>query len=438
LRYLPKSDIERREMLSALGVDSLESLFAHLPAEVRLNRPLDIPAGKSEYEIVDYFGARGDECARGYASFLGAGVYRHYRPVLVDTVVSRSEFLTSYTPYQAEISQGTLTTIFEFQTMICQLTGMDVANASMYDGSTAVPEAAMMALRLTGRDRILTARTVHPEYREVLATYARHQGMPLAEVDYARETGAVDLSEIEHKIDSRTAAVIIQSPNFFGVLEDTRRVAEIAHRHGALLIFVFTEAVSLGLLEPPRDADIVAGELQSFAIAPSYGGPFAGIIATRERFMRQMPGRIVGETKDTRGNRAFCLTLAAREQHIRREKATSNICTNQALIALMATVFMTVYGKQGLRELASQNLAKAHYLAKKLTPQFSGPFFNEFVVSTRSNTTEAINRALLERKIIGGLPLGRFYPELDGAMLLCATEMSRRQDMDILAEVIGK
>ncbi len=425
-------------MLSALGVDSLESLFAHLPAEVRLNRPLDIPAGKSEYEIVDYFGARGDECARGYASFLGAGVYRHYRPVLVDTVVSRSEFLTSYTPYQAEISQGTLTTIFEFQTMICQLTGMDVANASMYDGSTAVPEAAMMALRLTGRDRILTARTVHPEYREVLATYARHQGMPLAEVDYARETGAVDLSEIEHKIDSRTAAVIIQSPNFFGVLEDTRRVAEIAHRHGALLIFVFTEAVSLGLLEPPRDADIVAGELQSFAIAPSYGGPFAGIIATRERFMRQMPGRIVGETKDTRGNRAFCLTLAAREQHIRREKATSNICTNQALIALMATVFMTVYGKQGLRELASQNLAKAHYLAKKLTPQFSGPFFNEFVVSTRSNTTEAINRALLERKIIGGLPLGRFYPELDGAMLLCATEMSRRQDMDILAEVIGK
>jgi glycine dehydrogenase subunit 1 len=438
LRYLPKSDIERREMLSALGVESLESLFAHLPAEVRLNRPLDIPAGKSEYEIVDYFGARGDECARGYASFLGAGVYRHYRPVLVDTVVSRSEFLTSYTPYQAEISQGTLTTIFEFQTMICQLTGMDVANASMYDGSTAVPEAAMMALRLTGRDRILTARTVHPEYREVLATYARHQGMPLAEVDYARETGAVDLSEIEHKIDSRTAAVIIQSPNFFGVLEDTRRVAEIAHRHGALLIFVFAEAVSLGLLEPPRDADIVAGELQSFAIAPSYGGPFAGIIATRERFMRQMPGRIVGETKDTRGNRAFCLTLAAREQHIRREKATSNICTNQALIALMATVFMTVYGKQGLRELASQNLAKAHYLAKKLTPQFSGPFFNEFVVSTRSNTAEAINRALLERKIIGGLPLGRFYPELDGAMLLCATEMSSRKDMDIVAEVIGK
>jgi glycine dehydrogenase subunit 1 len=434
VRYLPKSDIERREMLSALGAESLDGLFAHLPAEVRLNRPLNIPPGKSEYEIVDYFRARGEECAGGYASFLGAGVYRHYRPVLVDTVVSRSEFLTSYTPYQAEISQGTLTTIFEFQTMICQLTGMEVANASMYDGSTAVPEAAMMAVRLTGRDRILTARSVHPEYREVLATYARHQGMPLVELDYLRETGALDLSLLEQQIDAQTAAVIIQSPNFFGIVEDVRRAAEIAHRHGALLIFVFAEAVSLGVLEPPRDADIVAGELQSFAISPSYGGPFAGIIATKEKFMRQMPGRIVGETKDTRGNRAFCLTLAAREQHIRREKATSNICTNQALIALMATVFMTVYGKEGLRELAAQNLAKAHYLAGKLPLRFSGPFFNEFVVAAKS--PEALNSSLLEKRIIGGLPLQRYYPELENTMLLCATEMSRREEMDAVAEVL--
>jgi glycine dehydrogenase subunit 1 len=439
MRYLPKSDIERREMLRALGVDSLDALFAHLPEEVRLNRPLEIPSGKSEYEIVDYFRARGEECAdpgtHGYASFLGAGVYRHYRPVLVDTVVSRSEFLTSYTPYQAEISQGTLTTIFEFQTMICQLTGMEVANASMYDGSTAVPEAAMMAMRLTNRDRILAARSVHPEYREVLATYAQHQGMPVVEVDYARESGALDSGDLEKKIDGQTAAVIIQSPNFFGIVEDVRRAAEIAHRHGALLIFVFAEAVSLGVLEPPRDADIVAGELQSFAITPSYGGPFAGIIATKEKFMRQMPGRIVGETKDTRGNRAFCLTLAAREQHIRREKATSNICTNQALVALMATVFMTVYGKQGLRELACQNLSKARYLAAKLPLRFSGPFFNEFVVSAKS--PEAINKALLEKKIIGGLPLQRYYPELENAMLLCTTEMSRREDMDAAAEVFA-
>ena len=422
-------------MLRILGLDSLEDLFAHLPREVRLNRPLDIPPGKSEYELVDYFRARGDECAHGYASFLGAGVYRHYRPVLVDTVVSRSEFLTSYTPYQAEISQGTLTTIFEFQSMVCQLTGMDVANASMYDGSTAVPEAAMMAMRLTGRDRIVVAHTVHPEYREVLATYARHQGMPVVEAAYHAESGILDADDLEKKIDDQTAAVIIQSPNFFGIVEDVRQLAEIVHRHGALLIFVFAEAVSLGLLEPPRDADIVAGELQSFAISPSYGGPFAGILATKEKFMRQMPGRIVGQTKDTRGNRAFCLTLAAREQHIRREKATSNICTNQALIALMATVFMTVYGKQGLRELAEQNLAKAHYLAGKLPLRFTGPFFNEFVVTAKS--ADAVNQSLLDDKIIGGLPLERHYPELKNTMLLCATEMSKRADMDVVAKAIA-
>ncbi len=423
-------------MLQTLGLDSLESLFAHLPAEVRLDRALEIPSGRSEYEIVDYFHARGDECAQDYASFLGAGVYRHYRPVLVDTVVSRSEFLTSYTPYQAEISQGTLTTIFEFQSMICQLTGMDVANASMYDGSTAVPEAAMMAMRLTGRDRIVVARTLHPEYRQVLATYARHQGMPVVEVAYHTESGVLDAIDLEKKIDDQTAAVIIQSPNFFGIVEDVPRLADIAHRHGAVAIFVFAEAVSLGLLEPPRDADIVAGELQSFAISPSYGGPFAGIVATKEKFMRQMPGRIVGQTKDTRGNRAFCLTLAAREQHIRREKATSNICTNQALIALMATVFMTVYGKQGLRELAEQNLAKAHYLAGKLPLRFSGPFFNEFVVSAKS--PDAVNKSLLENKIIGGLPMERHYPELKNAMLLCATEMSKREEMDLVAEAIAR
>lgn len=422
-------------MLSALGIPSREALFAHLPAEVRLNRPLDIAPGKSEYEIVDYFRARGAECADGYASFLGAGVYRHYRPVLVDTVVSRSEFLTSYTPYQAEISQGTLTTIFEFQTMICQLTGMEVANASMYDGSTAVPEAAMMAMRLTGRDRILIARTVHPEYREVLATYARHQPTSVVEVEYEPQSGALDFAALERDIDDQTAAVMIQSPNFFGIVEDVRRAAEIAHRGGALLIVVFAEAVSLGLLEPPHDADIVAGELQSFAISPSYGGPFAGVIATKEKFMRQMPGRIVGETKDSRGNRAFCLTLAAREQHIRREKATSNICTNQALIALMATVFMSVYGKEGLRELAVQNLSKAHYLAGKLPLRFSGPFFNELVVSTKS--PEAVNESLLEKRIIGGLPLRRYYPELENAMLLCATEMSRREAMDRVAEAFS-
>ncbi|MGE5647759.1 MAG: aminomethyl-transferring glycine dehydrogenase subunit GcvPA [Acidobacteriota bacterium] len=434
MRYLPKSDVERREMLDALGVRSLEELFADLPEHVRLKRPLAIGRGQSEYEIVEYFRARGNENAVGYASFLGAGAYQHYRPVLVDAVVSRGEFLTSYTPYQAEISQGTLASIFEFQTMLCQLTGMDVANASMYDGSTAAAEAALMAVRVTGRKRLLVARTVHPEYRQVLATYSKNLGIEIEEFGYDRETGAAALEELAGKLNGRTAAVIVQSPNFFGIVEDVKAAAEAARTAGALLIDVFTEAVALGILKPPAEADIVAGELQSFAISPSYGGPYAGVIASKEKYVRQLPGRLVGETVDTRGNRAFCLTLATREQHIRREKATSNICTNQALVALMATVFMTVYGKEGLRELAAQNLAKAHYLASKVPLRFSGPFFNEFVTAVES--PEAVNEALLEKKIIGGLPVECWYPELPNGLLLCATEMNRRQDIDTLAAAL--
>ncbi len=421
-------------MLEACGVETPEQLFDHLPEEVRLKRPLELAPGISEYEIVEYFRGLSARNANGYPSFLGAGVYSHYRPVLVDSIVSRGEFLTAYTPYQAEISQGTLTHVFEFQTMMCQLTGMEVANASMYCGATAVPEAAMMAARLTGRGGVLVAKSVHPEYRETLKTYGRYQGMPVAEFGYDAETGAIDLADLERQVNELTAAVIVQSPNFFGVIDDLKAAAEIAHRKGALLVAVFTEAVSLGLVEPPAVADIVAGELQSFAITPSYGGPFAGIIATREKYMRQMPGRLVGQTTDARGNRAFCLTLATREQHIRREKATSNICTNQALIALMATVFMTVYGKEGLRELARQNLAKAHYLAGKVKPRFSGPFFNEFVARADGKSPEEINKGLLKKKIIGGLPLGRFYPELGDSVLLCATEMAKRADMDAVAE----
>jgi glycine dehydrogenase subunit 1 len=425
-------------MLAACGLESAAGLYRQLPAEVLLGRPLALEAGRSEYEIIDYFRARGAENANGYPSFLGAGVYHHYRPVLVDVVVSRGEFLTSYTPYQAEISQGTLAAIFEFQTMMCQLTGMDVANASVYDGSTAVPEAALMAMRVTRRDRVLVARSLHPEYRAVLRTCARSQGVAIEEFGYDPHIGCSDLDDLDRRIDGRTAAVILQRPNFFGVVDDIKPAAEIAHHHGALLVVIFSEAVSLGLLEPPRAADIVAGELQSFAHPPSYGGPFAGVIAAKEKFVRQLPGRLVGQTTDAEGNRAFCLTLSTREQHIRREKATSNICTNQALIALMASVFMTVYGKRGLRELAGQNLAKAHYLAGRLPQRFFGPFFNEFVAHTAASPEE-INRRLLQRQIVGGLPLGRFYPELADCLLLCATEMSRRQDMDTVAEVfLGK
>jgi len=423
-------------MLQACGLESAEELFAQIPEAARLAQPLRLAPGISEYEIVDYFRARADKTATGYASFLGAGVYNHYRPVVVDTVVSRGEFLTSYTPYQSEISQGTLVTIFEFQTLICQLTGMDVANASMYDGSTAVPEAAMMSVRVTGRQKILVARSVHPEYRDVLRTYAKNQGLPIEEFGYDASTGQIDFADLEKKLDKQTACVIIQSPNFFGIVEETRRAAELAHAAGALLVYTFSEAVSLGLLTPPADADIVAGELQSYAISPSYGGPYAGIIAAKEKFIRQMPGRLVGQTVDANGNRAFCLTLATREQHIRREKATSNICTNQALIALMATVFMELYGKRGLRELAEQNLSKSHYLGSKIKPLFSGPYFNEFVAASKSSADE-LNRRLLDDRIIGGLALKKFYPELGEAVLLCATEMTKRKDMDRLAEVFA-
>jgi glycine dehydrogenase subunit 1 len=422
-------------MLDTVGVSSLEGLYAHLPKDVLFQGQLAIPPGKSEYDIVDYFRARGAENANGYASFLGAGVYSHYRPVMVDTLVSRSEFLTSYTPYQAEISQGTLTSIFEFQTMVCQLTGMDVANASMYCASTAVPESALMAMRVTSRTRVLVARSVHPEYREVLATYSKYNGTEVEEFGFDLDSGQLDLKDLQSKLTNHTAAVIVQSPNFFGIVENVKQAADLAHAHGALLVTVFSEAVSLGLLAPPRDSDIVAGELQSFAIPPSYGGPFAGVLACKEKYVRQMPGRLVGESKDLNGNRAFCLTLSTREQHIRREKATSNICTNQALIALMATVFMSVYGKEGLRELAVQNLSKAHYLGSKLNRRFSGPYFNEFVAQAKD--PDKINCELEHKRIIGGLNLGRFYPELKDTMLLCATEMSRREQMDQVVEAFS-
>ena len=442
MRYLPKSPDERREMLASLGLSRPEELFSQLPAELQIQGDLKIPLGQSEYEIIDYFRARADENANGYASFLGAGSYRHFRPVVIDAIVTRGEFLTSYTPYQAEISQGVLTTIFEFQTMVSQLTGMEVANASMYDGSTAAPEAAMMAVRITKRDKILVARTLHPEYRQVLDTSLRYQDLPIETVAYDSDSGQLDLEDLESKLSADVAAVIVQSPNFFGTVEHVREAANLAHRHGALLVVMFTEAASLGLLEPPRDADIVAGEMQSFAHPPSFGGPYVGVLATRQKYIRQIPGRLVGETLDQDGNRAYCLTLATREQHIRRAKATSNICTNQALIALMATVFMSVYGRQGLRELAEQNLSKAHYLADALgragaTMPFRGGFFNEFVVRPGHGSPAEVNGRALENKVIGGLELGRFYPEVDDALLVCATEMNTRAEMDRYVEAFG-
>ncbi len=424
MRYLPKSDSERREMLDAIGARTVDDLFTQIPSAIRLHKGLDLPTGRSEFEILRYFKDRAAENAPGYTSFLGAGVYHHFRPVVVDHMISRSEFYSSYTPYQPEMAQGTLQAIFEFQTMICQLTGMDVANASMYDGSSAVPEAVMMAMRITGRRRVQVARSVHPEYRQVLSTYARFQGVTVEEFSYQAETGHADLPQG----GSDVAAVVVQTPNFFGVIEDIAAAAEHAHASGALLIVVIAEAVSLGLLKPPAEADIVAMESQAFGIAPSYGGPFAGVIGTKEKYVRSMPGRLAGQTTDSEGRRGFCLTLATREQHIRREKATSNICTNQALCMLMATIFMTLYGRRGLRDLAVRNLSQTHYVSGKLPLVFSGAHFNEFVVRADASR----NQGLLKKKIIGGLDLKRSYPELGDAVLVAVTEVHTKKAMDTL------
>src|SRR5438270_641223 len=440
MRYLPKSPADRDAMLKAIGLRSVDDLFAPIPAEYRLNRDLKIPRQMAESEIVDFFRQRSRENGDGYTSFLGAGAYFHYRPVIIDSLISRGEFLTAYTPYQAEISQGTLQSIFEFQTMICELTGMEVANASMYDGSTGAAEAAMMAMRITGRHHVALARSVHPEYREVLATYAQHQGVKLTTVGFG-EDGRVDLAELEKAAGEDCACVLIQSPNFFGTVEEISAAAEIAHRKGALLVVAISEAISLGVVKPLVEADIVAMEAQSFGVPLGFGGPYAGVIATKEKFVRQMPGRLVGETRDRNGKRGYVLTLATREQHIRREKATSNICTNQALIALMATVFMTVYGREGLKELARQNLAKTAYAIEQFSKSgrvlfAGGRRFNEFVLQTDEDSY-AINNRLLGQNIVGGFPLRKFYPELGNAALWCCTDTTSRKGIDAVSAALS-
>ncbi len=442
MRYLPKSPADRAAMLNEIGVGSIDDLFATVPAEYRLQHDLNIPRQLGESEIIDYFKHAASLNAAGYASFLGAGAYRHYKPVIIDSLVQRGEFLTSYTPYQAEITQGTLQAIFEFQTMICELTGMDIANASMYDGSTGAAEAVMMAVRVTGRDGVLVARSVHPEYREVMMTYAQHQEHSAREVGFS-EDGQIDLAALEAAITEETACVLVQSPNFFGIVEDIPAIADLVHQRGALLIVSIAEAVSLGIVRPPVEADIVSLEAQSFGVALSYGGPYCGVLAAKEKYVRQMPGRLVGETKDRQGRRGFVLTLSTREQHIRREKATSNICTNQALVALMTTIFLTVYGKEGTRELALHNLAKAKYAAETLgtVPDAkllfkNTPRFHEFVLLTEE-PVETVSSRLLEKKIIGGLPLAKWYPELGNASLWCATELTTRDQIDSAAAVLA-
>ena len=429
-------------MLASIGLASHDELFRSIPVDVRLNRALNITEPLAESQVI---GAMESMAAKNTAatmpSFLGAGVYSHFSPTIVDHLIQRSEFFTSYTPYQPEISQGTLQYIFEFQTLICQLTGMEVANASMYDGSTAMAEAYLMAQRVTRRDKIVVANSVHPEYREVASTYTQHGAAEIVTVPFDTETGRLsDLSAL----DDKTAAIVVQSPNFFGCIEDLKALADAAHNVGALLVVVVTEAISFGLLRSPGacGADIVVGEGQSFGIPMSFGGPHVGLFATQEKYVRNMPGRLCGVAYDKNGNRGFVLTLSTREQHIRREKATSNICTNQGLIALAATIYMETMGKKGLQEVAEQNAQKSAYAKARIAEidgysiPFSSPTFNEFVVRGPRSASETLE-AVRQKGIIGGLALSKYFDDHQNDFLVAVTEIISKQSIDSLVSSLS-
>jgi len=446
MRFIPHTERDIREMLETIGVQNVDQLFASIPDNLQLgNKHLDLPAALSESEVISalrQIQMRNPDTEE-ISSFLGAGAYRHYSPAVVGNLIQRGEFSTSYTPYQAEVSQGTLQAIFEFQTMIAMLTEMDVVNASMYDGASALAEAVLMANRINQHKEYLIASAVHPEYRQTIETYLRGTDHHLISVPYNSD-GKTDFEFIRANLNDRTSAVVLQSPNFFGIVEEYEQLSRELKEQNTLLIVVVAEPLSLGILKPPggRDADIVVGEAQSFGLPVSYGGPYVGFFATREKFVRQMPGRLAGETIDRKGRRSFVLTLSTREQFIRRERATSNICTNQGLCMLAVTIYLAVMGKQGLRELALLNLRKADYLKNKLSKtkgfsiRFNADTFNEIVLKCPRPATE-IRDALLEYKILAGLPLGDYYQELADSLLICATELNTVEAIDRLAEKLG-
>ncbi|TCP70601.1 aminomethyl-transferring glycine dehydrogenase subunit GcvPA [Baia soyae] len=438
-RYLPMTEQDRKEMLETIGVQTTEELFAEIPENVRFHGELAIPKALPEPLLVKHMQRLSGKNANldQYASFLGAGVYEHYVPSVVSHVISRSEFYTAYTPYQPEISQGELQAIFEFQSMICELTGMDVANSSMYDGPTALAEAAALAFSHTKKKKVVVSRAVHPEAREILLTNAKGLGYEVVEIPL--QDGVTDLACLEGVADEDTAAVIVQYPNFLGNLEDLGQIEQIAHKHKGLLV-VSSNPLSLGVLQPPGafKADIVVGDAQPLGILPQFGGPHCGYFATTKALMRRLPGRIVGQTVDEDGKRGFVLTLQAREQHIRRDKATSNICSNQALMALAASVYMSALGKQGMQDIASLNVKKAHYAKQRLS-QVSGveiahekPFFNEFVIRVTGPVDE-VNQKLLKQGIMGGYDLGKAYSEYQNHMLVAVTELRTKEEIEQLA-----
>lgn len=443
MSYIPNTEQDQRAMLETIGVEAIEDLFDVVPEQARFPR-LGLPAGMSEVEVGQLLQDMAAENVhvRQQASFLGAGVYHHYAPAVVDAILQRGEFLTAYTPYQAEVSQGTLTTIYEFQTLIATLADMEVANASMYDGSTALAEAVLMAARITRRDKVVLSQGVHPEYCDVVRTYVQGLELPVEEVAYDATTGLTTVTDVEAALSDEPACLVVGYPNFFGGIEDLAAMAELAHEAGALLITV-VNPIALGLLKPPGSlgADIVVGEGQPLGVPLQLGGPYLGMFATRKKHMRQMPGRLIGQTTDQDGRRGYVMTLQAREQHIRREKATSNICTNEALVALASTIYLATMGGSGLRRAAELCYHKAHYAADRIESLdgyelvFSTPFFHEFAVRLPAPPRD-VNAALRERGMMGGYDLGRRYNGLKDAMLFCVTEMNTRDQIDDLVDAL--
>ena len=439
-KYIPGTDGGRQEMLGVIGVSDTDELFESIPAGVKLGRKLDLPDGKSELEVSKKLRALAAKNANtnDYVCFLGAGAYDHYCPSAVDQLLLRQEFFTAYTPYQAEISQGTLQAAFEYQSYICMLTGMDVTNASMYDGATALAEAAFMACSINGRNEILISKSVHPQSRRVLETYAKFRSRKVTQVDI--EDGVTNEESLCGLLGEDTAALIVQSPNFFGSLEDVPALVSAAHEKGALVI-QSCDPVSLALLEAPGNmgADIAVGDGQSLGLALNFGGPYLGFLATKQKHVRKMPGRIIGQTVDTKGRTGYVMTIQAREQHIRRQKATSNICSNHALNALAVTIYLSMLGKDGLEEVARQCMSKAHYAysllieTNKFEPVFGAPFFMEFAVQYKGKVSE-LNKGLLEHGFLGGYDLSVDYPDLQGAWLLAVTEKLTKEEIDDMVE----
>ena len=441
-RYIPHTEEDIRKMLDTIGVKKVEDLFETIPKECWLSKPLNLPEPLSEPDLIHHFQKLQIPMM---GSFLGAGAYHHFIPSVVSSLVSRSEFNTAYTPYQPEISQGTLQAIFEYQTLMCQLTGMEVSNASLYDGASSLAEAVLMAHRINKRKRVLLSQAIHPEYRKVIQTYIDPEQQEIVLIPFKKDEGRTNEKILFDLLKEDVSAVVIQNPNFFGVIEDLQPIGERVHNIGGLLIVGFSEPIAYGILQPPGaiGADIVAGEGQSLGIPVSFGGPYLGIFTTREGFVRNMPGRLVGETIDLEGKKGFVLTLATREQHIRRERATSNICTNEGLCALMATIFLSCLGREGLKELAVMNLSKTEYAKKALSQAkncklaFSSPTFNEFVLEIEGDP-EKVLREMKKEKIIGGLSLTKFYPELNRHLLVTVTEMITKEETDRWASTLEK